>query len=126
MGIELHEPPESVELDVDETIECAPGLPHSSSRHARVLGGDVHHFLARRDGSPVGHAVLNVVGASQQTLDVLVMLARSHSRRWLPHTTLGARRSRSMRPAKANPLHRSFCSIHWSLGMTWWLDLLTR
>ena len=60
MGIDPRSLRESPTRTVEHTTECERELPYSSTHHAVVLGGDVHHFVVREGERMVGHAVLNV------------------------------------------------------------------
>lgn len=118
-------PPELVE----ETNECADGLPYGWAGHGAVAGEDVHHFLVREEEAIVGHVVLDVEGDQGGIYDMGVMPAarrRGHGRA-LTLAALARARDAGCAGVTLNatgegePLYRSvgFDSLGW--GMTWWL-----
>ena len=48
--------------EIVATRSCNHELPYSTPHHESVVGGDVHHFVARKGAKIVGHTVLNIDG----------------------------------------------------------------
>jgi GNAT superfamily N-acetyltransferase len=115
---------------VEETTLCRDELPYGSAAHRAILGGDVHHFVARDEtGTIVGHAVLNVAGDTAGIYDMGVVAAarrRGFGASLLSAALLlaGARGCTDVTlnaTGEGEPLYRGAGFISLGLGMTWWL-----
>lgn len=114
---------------VSETTECAESVPYASSAHRAAIGGDVHHFVARDGGPIVGHAVLNVDGATAGIYDMGV--AEQHRRRGhgTALTVAAVARARELgcmsvtlnATGEGEPMYRRAGFRSLGLGMTWWM-----
>ena len=121
---------------VSETSECAESLPYASPAHRAVIGGHVHHFVAReaqlgaQDGGPiVGHAVLNVDGTTAGLYDMGV--AAQHRRRGHGSALTAAAIVRARQlgctsvtlnaTGEGAPMYRRAGLRSLGLGMTWWM-----
>ena len=129
MGIDPDHTAEPPAHTVEETDECADGLPYGSAGHGSIAGDGVHHFVVREGGSVVGHTVLDVAGDQGGIYDMGVAPAarrRGHARA-LTLAALGRAREAGCTGVTLNatgegePVYRSvgFQSLGW--GMTWWL-----
>jgi len=115
---------------VEETTECADGLPYGRVGHgAAVAGEDVHHFVVREAGQIVGHAILDVDGEQGGIYDMGVApdaQRRGHATA-LTLAALAVARAAGCHGVTLNatgegePVYRrvGFSSLGW--GMTWWL-----
>ena len=129
MGIDPRtrgEPPAHL---VERTPDCEPELPYASPQHRHVLGGDVHHLVARQGGMIVGHAVLNVDGETGGVYDMGVLPSARRQGFGLA-LTLGAldcARDAGCTSVTLNatgegePVYRRAGLSSLGLGMTWWL-----
>lgn len=129
MGIDPREAEPPADSLVEETTECTDAVPYASREHRGVLGGEVRHFVVRDEGVIVGHAVLDVDGASAGIYDMGVIpraRRRGHARA-LTLAALAAARDAGCTGVTLNatgegePVYRAigFESLGW--GMTWWL-----
>jgi GNAT superfamily N-acetyltransferase len=113
-----------------ESAECRAALPYGSDAHRAILGEPgVHHFAAREDGAVVGHAVLNVAGATAGVYDMGVAdryrrrghglaLARAAIAR---AGELGCSSVTLNATGEGEPLYMRAGFASLGLGMTWWL-----
>ena len=122
----VFEPPPS---PVEESTECADGVPYGGVGHGAVAEGGVYHFVVREDGRIVGHAVLDVDGDQGGIYDMGVAphaRRRGHARS-LTLAALARAQEAGCTGVTLNatgegePVYRSvgFASLGW--GMTWWL-----
>ena len=115
--------------DVEESTACARGLPYASAAHEAVLGGDVHHFVARSGAEVVGHAVLNVDGGDAGIYDMGVSesFRRQGFGRALTLAAVACARVAGCASVTLNatgegePMYASAGFQSLGHGMTWWL-----
>jgi ribosomal protein S18 acetylase RimI-like enzyme len=129
MGIDPRAAVEAPRGRVEESPECADGLPYGWPGHGAVASEDVHHFIVREDARIVGHAVLDVAGEHGGIYDMGVApdaRGRGHARS-LTLAALARAREEGCTGVTLNatgegePVYRrvGFESLGW--GMTWWL-----
>jgi ribosomal protein S18 acetylase RimI-like enzyme len=129
MGIDPRTPRATPEHEVERTTGCDPELPYASAHHFAVLGGDVHHFLVRADGSVVGHVVLDVDGDTGGIYDMGVVPAarrRGYGRALTLAALevageLGCTSVTLNATGEGEPLYHAVGFGSLGLGMTWWL-----
>jgi ribosomal protein S18 acetylase RimI-like enzyme len=115
--------------EIEATTACSRALPYGSRHHESVLGGDVHHFVARDQGSIVGHVVLDTDATRGGIYDMGVAPSargRGYGRA-LALTALACARAQGCTSvtlnttAEGEPLYRSVGFESLDLGITWWL-----
>ena len=129
MGIDpRHVAPEPTH-PVEETSECADGLPYGWPGHGSVADDGVHHLVVRSGEDIVGHVVLDVAGDQGGIYDMGVAPAAQRRGYGTALTLAALVRAREAgcigvtlnATGEGEPLYRSvgFQSLGW--GMTWWL-----
>lgn len=115
--------------EIEATTACSRALPYGSGHHESVLGGDVHHFVARDEGAIVGHVVLDTDAATGGIYDMGVApTARGRGYgRALALAALACARAQGCTSVTLNatgegePVYRGVGFESLGLGMTWWL-----
>jgi ribosomal protein S18 acetylase RimI-like enzyme len=129
MGIDPRRASGSVAHEVEETTACARDLPYASEQHESVLGGDVHHLVARDGAAIVGHVVLDVDEERGGIFDMGVAPAARRRGFGRSLTLAALERARGVgcsvvtlnATGEGEPLYRSVGFESLGLGMTWWL-----
>ena len=129
MGLDPRRAVGGPEHEVEETLHCSRELPYASAEHESVLGGDVHHFVARDGATVAGHVVLDVNGAVAGIYDMGVLpgarrrgLGRSLTLAVVSRARAAGCASLTLNATgEGEPLYRTVGFESLGLGMTWWL-----
>jgi ribosomal protein S18 acetylase RimI-like enzyme len=129
MGIDPRTVTAAPDRSVEETVECADGLPYGGAGHGAIAGDGVHHFVVREGEAIVGHAVLDVAGDQGGIYDMGVAPHAQRRGHATALTLAAVARAREEgctgvtlnATGEGEPVYRSvgFDSLGW--GMTWWL-----
>jgi GNAT superfamily N-acetyltransferase len=123
-------PPAGSDPAAAESAECSDALPYGSAAQRAALGEPgVYHFAAHENGALVGHAVLNVAGA---TAGVYAMgVAERYRRRGHGLALARAAIARAGElgcssvtlnaTGEGEPMYSCSGFASLGLGMTWWM-----
>ena len=129
MGADPREPRDAPGHPIDRSGDCDPELPYASPQHRQAIAGDAQHLVARQGGQIVGHAVLNVDGATGGVYDMGVLPSARRQGYGLALTLASLATARESgctsvtlnATGEGEPVYRRAGFRSLGLGKTWWL-----